>query len=129
MTAQQRRGFTFAELLMVMLVIGILVGLAIPRFTNTRGKTHTAAIESDLRNLALAQESHYFVRSTYAATLDSLAARPSEGVTITIVAADSSGWAATATHPMANKRICAVFHGVAAARPAPATKEGEIACE
>ena len=128
MTVSRRRGFTFAEVLMVMLVIGILVGLAIPRFTNTRGKTHLAALESDLRNLALAQEAHYFTRGAYSATLDSLAARPSEGVTLLIVTADSSGWAATASHPMSSKRTCAVFHGVPASRPAPATKEGEIAC-
>ena len=129
MMVSRRRGFTFAEVLMVMLVIAILVGLAIPRFTNTRGKTHLAAIESDLRNLALAQEAHYFTRGAYSATLDSLAARPSDGVTLTIVNADSAGWAATASHPMANKRLCAVFHGVPSSRPAPAVKEGIIACE
>lgn len=114
---------------MVMLVIGILVGLAIPRFTNVRGKTHLAAIEADLRNLALAQEAFYFVRGEYSATLDSLSARPSDGVTITIVTADRNGWAATASHPMANKDRCAVFHGVPAAKPAPAVREAVIACE
>jgi len=124
----RRRGFTFAEVLMVMLVIGILVALAIPRFTNTRGKTHLATLQSDLRNLALAQEAHYFTQGVYSATLDSLAARPSEGVTLAIVTADSNGWAATASHPMSSKRTCAVFHGVPASRPAPAVKEGEIAC-
>ena len=129
MLAQRRPGFTFAEVLMVMLVIAILVGLAIPRFTNTRGKTHLASMEADLRNLALAQEAHYFTRGRYAATLDSLAARESDGVTITIVTADSSGWAATASHPMSSKRTCAVFHGVPASRPAPTVREGEIACE
>ena len=129
MMAARRPGFTFAEVLMVMLVIGILVGLAIPRFTNTRGKTHLAAIESDLRNLALAQEAHYFTHGAYSNVLDSLAARPSDGVTLTIVNADSSGWAATGSHPMASKQICAVFHGVPSSRPAPAVKEGVIACE
>jgi prepilin-type N-terminal cleavage/methylation domain-containing protein len=124
----RRRGFTFAEVLIVMLVIGILVGLAIPRFTNTRGRTHLAALQSDLRNLALAQEAHYFTRGSYGTTLDSLAARPSDGVTLTIVTADSAGWAATASHPMSSKRTCAVFHGVSASRPAPAVTEGEIAC-
>src|SRR5437870_8222331 len=39
------------ELLIVVVIIGILAAIAIPKFANTKGKAYIASMKSDLRNL------------------------------------------------------------------------------
>src|SRR5215212_65213 len=61
-----RKGFTLIELLIVVVIIGILAAIAIPKFANTKEKAVVAGMKSDLRNLVTAQEGFFSDNVTYA---------------------------------------------------------------
>jgi prepilin-type N-terminal cleavage/methylation domain-containing protein len=124
----RRPGFTLIELLIVVVIIGILAAIAIPKFQTTKGKANAAALRSDLRNLATAQESYIYEHGAYAAVSGNLSYSGSPGVTITIEAASPQGWAARATHPSSYPLTCAMYVGNVTP-PVPATVEGVIACQ
>ncbi len=128
MRVHSRAGFTLIELLIVVVIIGILATVAIPKFRNTTGKAFTSSIKSDLRNLATAQESYFYDHAEYGTTLAQLNYTLSNNVTMSIVEATPGGWSATATHPQAYPITCALFVGTAAVLP-PAADEGVINCQ
>ena len=123
----RRTGFTLIELLIVVVIIGILAMIAIPKFADTKGKAYQTAIKSDLRNLAEAEEVYFFDHDAFTAILSSLTSQTSPGVVITITTATASGWSATATHPQSFPLTCAYFTGNVVPQ-APAQFEGIIAC-
>jgi prepilin-type N-terminal cleavage/methylation domain-containing protein len=61
-----RKGFTLIELLIVVVIIGILAAIAIPKFANTKQKAVVASMKSDLRNLVTAQEAFFSDNNDYA---------------------------------------------------------------
>ena len=121
-------GFTLIELLIAVVIVGILASIAFPQFQSTKGKAAGAAMKSDLRNLATAQESYFYDTGSYSSDLTALKVVVSPSVSLAVSAAGISGWSATATHPQADPSSCAVFYGTVAP-PAPATTEGVIACQ
>jgi len=115
----QKRGFTLIELLIVVVIIGILAAIAIPKFANTKDKAYLAQMKSDLRNLATYEESYaadnggaYFGgTATMASPLQGFT--PSQNVTIVAfdVATPPPSWNATATHSQSSQ-TCTMTNGV-----------------
>jgi type IV pilus assembly protein PilA len=89
---RNRKGFTLIELLIVVVIIGILAAIAIPKFASTKEKAYVTAMKSDLRNLLTAEESY----STSTSALKGFSQTTS--VYAKIEAADGAGWWASATH-------------------------------
>jgi prepilin-type N-terminal cleavage/methylation domain-containing protein len=123
----RRGGFTLIELLIVVVIIGILAAIAIPKFSSTREKAFLSSMKSDLRNLATLQDIYHNTNYTYSSDLGDLGFLPSEGITVTINEADGTGWSATSEHAGFPGQSCALFNGDATP-VAPATVEGQIAC-
>ena len=127
---RSRNGFTLIELLIVVVIIGLLAAIALPKFGYTKQKAFVSTMKGDLRNLATAQESYWNDNAVYyggSVPSAQLIYNPSTGVTITMNVASGSGWAATATHTTTTV-ICALFSGPVSPPP-PATVEGQITCQ
>jgi len=123
-----RRGFTLIELLIVVVIIGILTAIAIPKFQATKGKANFAAMRSDLHNLVTAQEGYFYDHTAYTSVVDSLQFNVTRGDSLVIVEGTATGWSATATNPLSYPHFCALFMGTAAPI-APATVSGVVACQ
>ena len=128
---RDNKGFTLIELLIVVVIIGILAAIAIPKFSATREKAYFAAMKSDLKNLASQQEIYYSDEYSYTANVTSLGFVSSDGVFV-VPTGTSTGWNATATHAaLATTEGCAIYYGGASAvsvGTATPTAPGEMAC-
>ena len=125
------KGFTLIELLIVVVVIGILAAIAIPKFANTKGKAVVSAMRSDLRNLASVQETYWVQNASYYGGVvpdPAILFNPSQGVVITIVSAGPGGWSARATAPARTPQECVIYYGSAPPIP-PATADAAVACD
>jgi type IV pilus assembly protein PilA len=127
---RSREGFTLIELLIVVVIIGILAAIAIPKFANTKEKAVVASMKSDLRNLAGAEESYWVENRTYyggAIPAAALQFNVSSGVSVVMVTATDAGWSARATALPLTTMQCSIFYGTTPPLP-PATADGAVAC-
>jgi type IV pilus assembly protein PilA len=116
-----KKGFTLIELLIVVVIIGILAAVAIPKFSNTKQRASRAAGLADMRNLSTSQEGFFADSNRYAAIGDTgtgpgkMNFTPSNGNTALTMVASATGWNARITIP--GGQSCGVYHG-SAAQPA-----------
>src|SRR5438034_2006968 len=123
-----RKGFTLIELLIVVVIIGILAAIAIPKFANTKEKAYIASMKSDLRNLVTAEEAYFADSVKYTAAYGAggsnfVQDRKSvvQGERIT-----ADGWTANIKKVNTTK-TCSIYIGSTALLPA--NKEGEPKCQ
>ena len=72
---RNRKGFTLIELLIVVVIIGILAAIAIPKFAATKDKAKLASVKTDLRNIMTAEEAYFSDNATYASAAVLLGAK------------------------------------------------------
>jgi type IV pilus assembly protein PilA len=93
-----RKGFTLIELLIVVVIIGILAAIAIPKFAATKDKAKLASVKTDLRNMMTAEEAYFSDYATYGTLANIQAASNftvSSGNSVQGVSAVASGYTAT----------------------------------
>jgi prepilin-type N-terminal cleavage/methylation domain-containing protein len=60
MTRSNRRGFTFIELMVVVIVIGVLAGIAVKRYMELKHRALSAQATSDMENVRLSAYTKYY---------------------------------------------------------------------
>jgi prepilin-type N-terminal cleavage/methylation domain-containing protein len=120
--AAKRAGFTLIEILIVVVLIGSLAAVAIPRYTGSKERAYSAAMKADLHIAALYEEQYaaenhgqYFAGSaTHDSPLNGFT--PSKDVTVTftsfnILGSQLADWTAVARHGMSTES-CEMRSGV-----------------
>jgi prepilin-type N-terminal cleavage/methylation domain-containing protein len=95
-----RAGFTLIELLIVVVIIGILATIAIPKFASSKDKSRLASVRSDLRNLMTSQEAYFFDFNTFA-DWPTLQAKTNANITVgnsVAITTGSNGYTATVSN-------------------------------
>ncbi len=133
---RSRSGFTYIELITALLLLGVLSALATKALVRSKSRAFAAAVESDMRNLAVAQEDYFAERSTYFdgggnvqfAKSSDLGYAASPGVTFELRGGEA-GWAGRAVHEKLIDRgySCAFYTGQVDPYP-PAVQEGVVTC-
>jgi len=121
------KGFTLIELLIVVVIIGIIAAIAIPKYEGVKEKAYIASMQADLKTLATVEEAYFSDWTTYSSTTTNLNFLASAGNTITVTAANATGWAATAKNTLSTK-VCAIYVGTATPPP-QAPFEGSPGCQ
>jgi prepilin-type N-terminal cleavage/methylation domain len=113
-----RKGFTLIEVLVVLVVLGILSGIAIAKFVTTKEAAYLASMKADLRNLAI-YEQNYLIESQGSYFAGNGAAQgfvSTPGVTISATTdpGPPPSWHAIATHDKTAKTCSITTSGASA---------------
>ena len=112
--AENRKGFTLIEVVMVAVAIGTLAAVAVPRYAGSKDKAYVAAMKADLHTIALYEEQfatdnhgQYFSgTATQESPLNGFT--PSKDVTVTLTAFNILGsqladWTAIVRHAQSSQ--------------------------
>jgi len=69
---RDQQGFTLIELMIVVVIIGVLAGLAIPRFSIASMRAKEREADLILRHVYSMQQAYYAERGTFASRVDDL---------------------------------------------------------
>ncbi|MEP6494118.1 MAG: prepilin-type N-terminal cleavage/methylation domain-containing protein [bacterium] len=123
-----RKGFTLIELLIVVVIIGILAAIAIPKFANTKSKAYVTTMKADLRNLVTAEEAFFADSSKYTGTVGQLKYQNSTGTIAPTITTGAGFWSATNAHKQLTGTTCGI--GINTTNPVLSTAgEGEPVCK
>ena len=68
----KRSGFTLIEIILVVVIIGILAGIAIPRMGGKTEKAKIAAARSNVQSIGMGIQEYEIMNGEYPASLDAL---------------------------------------------------------
>ena len=117
-----KNGFTLIEVVIVAVIIGVLAGVAVPRYTSSKDKAHVAAMLADLHTVAIYEEQYaadnhgQYFSGTATPDTPINGFTPSKDVTVTLTAFNILGsqladWTAVARHSQSSQS-CELKTGV-----------------
>ncbi len=68
----RQKGFATLEVILMVMIIGILASIAVPRFTSVTTAANTAKIQSDLATIDTAISIYYMEHGSYPTTLNQM---------------------------------------------------------
>jgi prepilin-type N-terminal cleavage/methylation domain-containing protein len=107
---REREGFTLIELMMVVITLGALAAISVPKIQAVLDRGNVTVMTADLRKLVTAEEDYFVEHDTYTVSPMLAGMVPSPDVTITIGNVSPAGWEAEATHAK-SKTTCRVYSG------------------
>jgi prepilin-type N-terminal cleavage/methylation domain-containing protein len=109
-----RKAFTLIELIVVMVIIGVLAGIAIAKFASAKEGAYVAAMKSDLRNFVIYEQNYAADNNSAYFSGDGVAqgfkGTPDVSVIATAVPGPPADWSATATH-LKTTTTCSIGSG------------------
>lgn len=134
--SSRRDAFTLIELLIVVVIIGILAAIAIPKFASSKQKAYVTSMRADLRNLETAEEAYFFDNMTYVdpnTLITNASYHMSAGNSVFASTVMANGWTVSVTNSYvpatATPHVCAVWVGGATKPFAADSVEGSPGCQ
>jgi type IV pilus assembly protein PilA len=104
---RDQRGFSLIEVLVVIVMIGVLSGVAISQYASYRARSFDGKVAAAIRGVATSEEAYYAENFQYAEEVDTLANIATGDVVIAISAGNSgdlgTSFKVVGTHPSATR--------------------------